>query len=297
MLMIIRMINDLVTPRMANPTLTRNPMNILRPTASLLAVFGLSASLTAQTLMLDFGPTEASGASLTNSPYHTVNTGFTDSYWNTVQADAGSLFWSQNVAGNAPASGIAVDLGATSTNSAADKVLNLANTPTSSALGTTISGGIYGGTSVGTDGIFIGGSTETRGVGMQITGLTTGDYTVYIMARNTNSSATYNQDVYASVGAAAGSFNFTAYEKQTLAYSGTTATASWSAGVNYAVFSVSITSGEVLNLAAMGAGGQNRGFINAVQIVNTSTIPEPSTYAAIFGGLALAGVATVRRRR
>jgi hypothetical protein len=54
---------------------------------------------------------------------------------------------------------------------------------------------------------------------------------------------------------------------------------------NYAKFSVTPTSGEPIDLAIFGGSGDSRGFLNSVQIVNPSTIPEPATYA-LLGGLA-----------
>lgn len=43
--------------------------------------------------------------------------------------------------------------------------------------------------------------------------------------------------------------------------------------------------------------GINTRFDDITLSVSASAIPEPSTYAAIFGGAALAGAAVVRRRR
>ena len=59
-------------------------------------LFAAAASAaSAQVLMLDFGPTAASGGDLTNSPYHTANTGFSGTTWNTVgvvDVSSGLLF-------------------------------------------------------------------------------------------------------------------------------------------------------------------------------------------------------------
>jgi hypothetical protein len=58
---------------------------------AILALCGLGTMAQAQVLLLDFGPTAASGASLSNSPYHTVNPGAGTS-WNTLGvADSSTL--------------------------------------------------------------------------------------------------------------------------------------------------------------------------------------------------------------
>jgi len=73
--------------------------------------FAVPLSASAQVLMLDFGPTAATGTDRTNSPYHTANGAFTDTTWNTLgTADVASgIVWSDNTA----ATGISINLGAT----------------------------------------------------------------------------------------------------------------------------------------------------------------------------------------
>jgi hypothetical protein len=106
------------------------------------------------------------------------------------------------------------------------------------------------------------------------------------------------------VSSAAGNFNFqetgNLYAFSTLTYSNPNAassfTGSWVEGSNYIKLSVSITSGDFLNLAIAGGGSENRGFLNSVQIVNTTPVPEPSAFAAL-AGLGALGLVAVRRRR
>lgn len=255
-----------------------------------LSAFGLSAALQAQVLQLDFGPTVVTGTSQTNSPYHTANGTFTDTIWNQVQAvdiAANGLVWSDGTT----ATGISVNIGATT---APGTALSLANTPSrNDAMGISTNTGIYAGTSVGTDGLFTGNGGNTRAVGVQIAGLSTGTYSVYITARNTSLGA-QTQIVYADKASSAGNFNFGTYANQTLTYANSSAfTSSWVAGENYTVFTISITSGEVLNLASLGVS--ERGVLNSVQIV--SSVPEPSSYALLAGAGGLFITAIHRKRR
>lgn len=265
-----------------------------------LAALCFTGSLPAAVLMLDFGPTVAiddvgAANSLLNSPYHTANVSFTQDDWNQVQtADiaAGGLLWADGTV----ATGIALNIGATTTTG---KVLGLANTPSvNSALGSFTSTGVYADTSVGKDGISTGSGTALRAVGFQLSGLATGAYDIFITARNTSLSGALTQNLYVGKAASAGtSFDFTGYATQSLAYANSSAaTGSWSEGANYVKFSISITAGEVLNLASFGAAGTDqRGFLNSVQIV--SAIPEPSSFALFGGAAALLFVAGARRRQ
>ncbi len=268
----------------------------------------LSAS--AQVLMLDFGPTAATGGNLTNSPYHTANGSFTGNTWNMVQtSDAGSgLLWSDNTA----ATGVNVNVGATT--AAGVTTIGLASAPSgTSALGTVVNTGVYTGTSVGTDGIFTGTSGQSRAVGLQIGGLAAGTYDIYVTGRNTNISAAHVQNFYAGKSSSAADFDFSAYTTKALSFgnTSTSATSSWTDTANYVKFSVTLTSGEFLNIASIGGTGEDigsavaidscsterrtRGFLNAIQIVNTAAVPEPAA-AASFVALAAAACAAFRRK-
>lgn len=268
--------------------------------ATPLLALGLAACAHAQVIMIDFGPTTATGDNLTNSPYHTANSGFTGlsaSTWNTTSTDitAGNVRYSDNTV----ATGVNVNVG---TGSGA-QTITLANVPTSSALGSNTNTLIYNGNSVGKDAIFTGsGNTVNGHIGVQVGGLAIGTYDIYISSRMTNvtnSAATYTQTVFAGVENSSTNFGFGSYTSATLTYENPTAASesisAWSVNENYVKFSVSITAlGQFLNLAVDGGGSENRGFLNSVQIV--SAIPEPSTYA-VFGGFAALGLAIVARRR
>lgn len=260
----------------------------------------LSVSVSAQVLMLDFGPTPAAGASLTSSPYHSVN-GSTGSFWNKIElADksAGSLSWSTATEpGNA--TGVSVNLGATTTNGST--LINLANNPTRNlALGNPVNTGVYAGSSVATDAIFSGASkTDHLAAGIQVGGLAAGTYDIYITARNTNTSAIQKQRLYAAATAGASTFDFSGYIQKTLSFT-STQSASWMENSNYVVLSVTLAANQVLNIASLGLvgdGDEARGFLNSIQIVNTTAIPEPSAFAFLAGLLGLGAAACTRRRR
>lgn len=261
--------------------------------------------LSAQVLMLDFGPTIVADGSRTSSPYHSVTVGFSDTTWNRVQtADITSgLLWSNTI--NTPATGVSVNIGATS--DATTRTINLATTPSGNLpLGSPVNTGLYSGTSVITDGIFNGSSGNTRAVGVQIGGLSAGTYDVYVSGRNTNTSATNTQNFYAGVDTSAGNFTFAETNTTTAASGYTTAAINyvnassgatlWAQGSNYVKFSVILTSDDVLNIAALGGAGEGRGFLNMIQVVNTTPVPEPAAAAALAGLLGL-GAAAFRRRR
>ncbi|AHF90546.1 glycosyltransferase family 1 [Opitutaceae bacterium TAV5] len=267
-------------------------------------LLGFAFGAHAQTLFLDFGPTAASGEWLTNSPYHTANPGATASAWNTVgNTDTGTLV----LADGSAATGVSLNIGSTRT--AAGATLNLDTSPSSSsALGGQInSGNIYGGSSVGKDAIFDAAANATTwtATGFQLTGLEAGTYDIYVTARNTSgaSSNAYTQTIYAGAGAEVGDFALSPLQQQTLSYAtGHPYTSAWVEGENYVKLTVVLSAGEVLNLAVAGSSAteyspERRGFLNSVQIVQTSAIPEPSTVALLVGGAAILFVAAMRFRR
>lgn len=275
---------------------------------SLAAALGLASAASAGVIMVDFGPTAATDANLTNSPYHTVNSSFTGqqaSTWNTTTADisAGNVLYSDNTV----ASGVSINVGTGGTNTPSTQVIVLANPVSNSALGGTNGSNtlIYAGNSVGRDAIFTGSSNTVNGhIGVQVGGLAIGTYDVYISSRMTNatnSAASYTQSIFAGVENTSTNFNFSSYTSKDLTYSNPTvasgAISAWSENANYVKFSISITTvGQYLNLAVDGSGSENRGFLNSLQIVPTSQIPEPSAFAAL-AGLAGLGLAASRRRR
>lgn len=246
--------------------------------------------------MLDFGPTASTG-SPNNSPYHTAQptASINDSSWNTlgtVDVNTGLVY-----ADNTSATGVTINSG-----SSAGATIALGSQPaSSSALGGVANSGVYSGNSVGKDGIF--GAAGER-IGLQIGGLAAGSYSIYITARNTSTAdnvAAYTETVYAAASSVSGDFNYTGFTSSALTFSNPTAgssfTSSWVQGQNYVLLNVNLAAGQYLNIAVAGSGSDTRGFLNSVQIVGTSAIPEPATYAVLAGASVLAGAAYRRRRR
>ncbi|MFH1497898.1 MAG: PEP-CTERM sorting domain-containing protein [Verrucomicrobiota bacterium] len=266
-----------------------------------IAAAAAAGSLGAQVLMLDFGPTVADGSSLTDSPYHSADGDFADDGWNTITDSSGQsgtfapvsdLLWSDGSA----ASGITLDVAAGASAGSTSMDLDRGFIQ-SLALGTNINTGVYADNSVAKDGIFIGSSTGNAfAVGFQISGLAAGDYEIYLTGRNTNLNNASTTTFHYATSATSGDFNFSGYDSQTLSYeSGTTdATSSWVVGENFVKLSFTITSGDVLNIAVLGGGGDSRGFLSSAQIVYAS-IPEPAS-AGLLAGVGLLGFAAIRRR-
>ena len=280
-------------------------MKYPQPHKTLIAFLALpifTSLASAASIMFDFGPTTVSGGSLTNSPYHSLGGSSADNTWNQVQlADINSGLTLSN---GAAAAGVTLNLGVSS-----GTTIGLSTQPVnSSALGsvTNFSGGIYASPSAGRDAIFAS-STTVRYVGLQIGGLASGTYDIFIASRNTNTAAAHSQFGFVGKSTTEGDFDVTGYLSglslipQTPVdgdIPGNGAQASWQENVNYTRFSINLAEGEFLTIAAnggngiTGAGGpEARGFLNAVQIMQ---VPEPSSALILASALAF-GLA--RRRR
>ena len=263
-----------------------------------LSLAGPLPRLSASVLMFDFGPTVVTGADRSVSPYHTAQTAFADTTWNQVQTTAISsgLLYSDGTA----ATGVSVSVGRSST-TLGWQTLTFAGAPTSAALASSTNTGVFAGTSVGRDGINYGASASTSSVvGASVGGLAAGTYDVYIVGYNTNMTAAAAADMGFWALATAGTANLdtTSYLSSPQAASTNSVTGSWIEGSNYVKLSVTLAASQYLTIFSSGTTtDEMRGFLNSIQIVSTSAIPEPATTALLIGtaGLALAGF--VRRRR
>jgi len=288
-------------------------MNLTRPNKiALTAACGLIASLAlssanAESLLLDFGPTTVATPYLTVSPGHNAGTiPGSETSWNKINSSAAtsSLLWGNGSA----ASGLTLNLGqeATVGNNTRDfgtaiSRVDLAGTGGSisgqkSLLST---GSIYGddtsSTAVGRDGFFGGGNGAAgAAIGLRLDGLAAGDYYLYVMARNVNSDgASIPMNIYASVAASTGAFDFSALTPHSQANTGFASATyndeynSFQNGENFVGLTVSIQEGQSLFLAVDGGSvGETRGFLNSFEIVQA---PEPSAaalFAMSFGTLA-----------
>jgi len=261
------------------------------------AALAFTFSASAQVMMLDFRSPAPSGDSLTNSPYHTVDSGFTDTIWNVQgQGSDSTLTWSDGT----EATGISYT---TFKNGSGGSTSLSAAGWSGSVTGSVVNTGIYADTSAGADGYMMTTTfTNNRYIGIQMSGLSNGIYDVYVSGRNTAyADPSYTLNYFYSTVASTGSYNIASYasESVTFAASSTDKTSAWvfdsedPSASNYVKFTISITDeNPYFNLAAAGDGVN--GIFSSIQIV---AVPEPSSFAMIGGLICLAWVATSRRSR
>lgn len=279
------------------------------------AVAALTGTIIAKPIQLDFGQTPVASPYLTLSPGH-VSGSISGTTWNTISTSANrtDLLYDDGTA----AAGITLDLGQEDAGGGSNVInfandignLNLVGTGGGTAGQQVLvgnAGSIYGSgnvaanTAPGRDGIFGGGTATGTGVaiGLRIDGLAVGDYTIYIMARNTNSNSTASSsmNVYAAAGDFSSSFDFgllTPVFQGNTNYNNTNPLAynTFVENENYVTLNVTVGGGESVYVAVDGANlaVDRRGFIESLQIV-----PEPSAVALSVVGMTLS--AGLRRRR
>jgi hypothetical protein len=243
--------------------------------------------------MVDFGATTVTGDSLTNSPYHSANSSFTDSMWNQITAAdefaAGGLKYSDG----SNASGVSINMGSTDVYNG---TIDLDGTVRSVAPKTDYSTGIYAGTSVALDAVYgIVGTTGTKFCGFQIGGLAAGEYQIYLTGRNTATTGGYTETFYLSTSSTGGNFVNNSGTTQALTYPGGGDWSQWyeegSASENYVVYNITLAAGEYINIGTTASNSQAAG-LNSVQIVS---VPEPAALGLVLGGATL--IIAVRRFR
>jgi hypothetical protein len=261
---------------------------------SLAAATGLCSQSDAAVLMLDFGGTTVAAPDRTNSPYHSVDGAFTDSTWSAQGlANDSSHVWSDGSA----ATGVAVNL---FKGNAGSTTLASGGWSSSSASlnGSDVNTGVYADTSVGRDGSMMTNTfTDHRSIGVQVVGLASGEYDVYLTGRNTNYIVDeHTVNFYAAAASTAGGFNFGSYasESTTFAASATDKVSAWqftpgnASANNYVKLTVTLSEANpYLNIGSIGSG--TNGIFSSIQVV---AVPEPAS----LGLVAAMGLIARRRR-
>lgn len=217
-------------------------------------------------LLLDFGPTAVlTSVDQLNSPAHAVG-GLSgrQTNWNTgIKADlASGLIYSDGTL----AAGVSIDLGRSAVGGTAIN-FNDNGFISSNALGGSLSSGIYGGNSPVKDGFYGGTAANTLAVGLRVSGLPAGTYTVFFAARNTSTQFAAPNRVYVTNGPSAATYTFTSSPSEVQSNSSPANTSTFVDGDNCGSMVVTLGAGQSLFVAAAGEGAETRGFLNAVEIV------------------------------
>ena len=225
----------------------------------------------AASLLLDFGPTAVATAYATSSPAHASGlVANTEISWNTgLITDTNSLIYSDG----STATGVSIVLGRSS---AGVSTINFTDKGyLNGALGGSLNGGIYAGTSPVRDAIYGGsGGGNAYAIGARIDGLAAGTYTVVIHGRNTSTVNATPERFFGLSGASATSFSFsTANTNALAANSSPPNTNSFVLGDNYNLLTLTVTAGQSMFLAAVGTNSvELRGFMNTVEVVPGSVL-------------------------
>ena len=235
----------------------------------------------ATSLLLDFGPTLATGTDRLLDPGHyTGIVPASELAWNRISGDTNTLYYGDGVL----ATGVTLNLGrSTAVGPVGDDTINFNdNGFTVNALGTAINTGVYAGTSPVKDGIFGGaGGTNNLALGLRVDGLPAGTYRIVMHGRNSNAAGIASLLWYATNGASATTYAFTNNDPNVLLVNSTPAiTSGFLDGDGIAILIVTISAGESLYVASEGTilGSEMRGFFNAISISSgTADLPAKAT--------------------
>lgn len=203
---------------------------------------------------------------ISGSTWNQINSGFVSSI---VDSSGDTL------------SGVTVDVGAAL---AGATTIDYGVDPRFHDLGGSFSSGVFAGNAQ--SGIFNNVTNGNEKVGVRVSGLAAGTYTVYVTALNTNSTAINNYDIFAgAVDSASGNTDYTGFASARLDFYATDAkpTDQWVEHVNYVAMTVTIGDTQDLVIVSDGVhAGQDRGFLNTIEVV----VPEPASLALLgVGGL------------
>lgn len=268
----------------------------------------MTAPSKAVSLLIDFGSGSISGFSggatgteAERSPGYASHVGEKTYNYGGTSAALSALVYGDG----SPATNVSVKIAAES--SVGNNTINFASGPGlnfSSVTGSAVNvaGSAYSGNSPARQGVFrdsTGGSNNAA-MGVSITGLAAGTYTIFMTGRNTNAGAAGTPaDFFLSVvnGGMPDAYLFSGTGNITQQTASATHTldslngASFASGVTHVEFNVTLAEGQTLLLATEGTGGELRGFLNSLEIVS---VPEPSAAILSFGAL---GLLSLRRRR
>ena len=230
------------------------------------------AGARATSLLLDFGPTTTLAADAARSPGHLLNViPSGELSWNTLTADSSSLVYGDGTA----ATGVSIELGRSGVS---NKVVDFNDNGFNATLaGTTLKGGIYTNTSAMRDGMFGGGTLASNiAVGVRISGLAAGTYTIYVVGRNSNTANGVPERFFATNGPSATTYAYSlASSNVFLANSAPPITNTIAEGDNFGTLTITLAAGQSLFIACEGTSSvELRGFMNCIEVyAGVPTVP------------------------
>ncbi|MBC2601615.1 PEP-CTERM sorting domain-containing protein [Puniceicoccus vermicola] len=257
---------------------------------TLLATGIAAYSLCAQNILINFGSGTGNSPRVytgTNSPGHNAGELSGTNWINLFQDTASGI---EDEFGNA--TNLAIDFGTTTTDTGTTLNYSAATKSANYSVESAVDQDLKNlfDTNLG-EGNAVRDGSGSPGIGLSISGLDAGEYRFYVTSfrGDTEANARTDFDIYA------GSSNdaitdFSDYSVGTIFNS--TTVSGWSYGDNYLSGTFTID-GTNDTFSLLSNSNSYIGVLTSLEIVS---VPEPGTYAAMIGGIALLLVATRRRR-